>query len=590
MGVPKLYREIVKVYPYVEQQDIDNVYDIYFDFNGIIHNAAGKTASERGYNEKHHDAYEDAILLNVEERVDQHMQLVNPKKRVGFFIDGSAVKAKMRQQLQRRSKGPMEHDEREQLRLKLGYPLEGKQWNRNAITPGTVFMTKINKFLDKLAKKYSHLTVIISTSNEPGEGEHKLFNYLKRHRSNLHCDPDDLSKTQKIVIVGLDADLIMLSLVTHFQNIYLMRESTDRFKGAENVFAYADMALYRSLLIMKIRNLITSVDISTLYQQTESKQIIDDYVFMCFLLGNDFIPHSPTLSIGDDGINKLIELYVTVFNETEQHLVEITDRDNLDKITTKVNMKPVKKLIKLLALQEDNQMGKVYKKRCKLERYFPRNRTDNPSALDDAFHRLYYKPVCEIGTELNLRMDGTGNWKMKYYNNVLRIDRTIDNMNAICQNYLEGLSWVLGYYYTESHSWGWEYRYIAAPPFKDLVIYLNNYSKENDNYPIENQENIRMKPYKPFHQLMMVVPKSSANLLPLNLGKFMTGQTGDLGNFYPTTFKLNYFFHVCYWETEPIIPPIDEKKVEFVVNNVLLTNEENGRNSFSGMKIIEKKV
>jgi 5'-3' exoribonuclease 2 len=586
MGIPVYYRKLIDQYAEVVLNSIDNVADIYFDFNGIAHWAAGKTAIDRDYTKKHHDSFEDAILRNIKMRIDMIIEKVSPKQVIGFFVDGPAVKAKMRQQLQRRAKGPFEQELRDKLKESLTDEKAGESYNRNSITPGTQFMNKLNKYLDTITSQYPNHQIIISDSNDPGEGEHKMFNFIKRNRTGLHYDEDEPSNTQKIVIVGLDADLIMLSLVSHMSNIYLMRESTERgVKDADNIFSYLDTNFFRMLLVSDIRSQITTIDRSTLYQKATSESIIDDYIFMCFLLGNDFLPHSPTLSIRHGGVQQLIQMYVGVFNETGEHLVTVTNRHDPDKIDTQVNYNPVNKLIALLGQRENQQMSKVYNDRCKLEKRPPRNPNPKGSALDDEYHKLFYMPAYQISNELDVQIDGNPGWKVKYFDHVLEMKRTQSNIDSICHNYLVGLDWVLKYYYTEKHSWGWSYNYVASPLFQDVSIYLN----KQKTFPLENKSERRMIAYSPFSQLLMVLPKVSSNLLPKSLGNHMINPSSPIGHYYPEKFRLNMFFHVCFYEAEPRLPNIDEKKIETVVNNSLLSPEEKKRNSFSTIRIIQPK-
>ena len=100
-------------------------------------------------------------------------------------IDVIPPKGKMKQQRMRRHKSV----------------LEGKPWDTNAISPGTYFMNQLNHCLKSFTND-SVKQIIISDSTERGEGEHKILQYIKKN------------DIQQSVIYGLDADLIMLSMVS----------------------------------------------------------------------------------------------------------------------------------------------------------------------------------------------------------------------------------------------------------------------------------------------------------------------------------------------------------------------------------------
>ena len=90
-----------------------------------------------------------------------------------------------------------------------------QSFDSNCITPGTQFMDYLSKYIDWYIKnkisteeKWQNIEIIFSTEKAPGEGEHKLINYMR-----YYGDPNDT-----FCIHGLDADLIMLALGTHLPN------------------------------------------------------------------------------------------------------------------------------------------------------------------------------------------------------------------------------------------------------------------------------------------------------------------------------------------------------------------------------------
>ena len=121
--------------------------------------------------------------------------------------------AKMKQQRLRRFKSiVLEQYEIAQKVRNLNDP----KWDKNAITPGTNFMKKLHKSLSKLCTKHSNWS--LSGYDQPGEGEHKVMNYIRNYTSTNNT----------FLVYGLDADLILLSMLhSDTQNIFLMREEME---------------------------------------------------------------------------------------------------------------------------------------------------------------------------------------------------------------------------------------------------------------------------------------------------------------------------------------------------------------------------
>ena len=146
-----------------------------------------------------------SIIRSVILKIEEYISTINPSKTVIIAFDGVAPVAKLEQQRSRRYKSWYQNEITRMIFKKE----KDDSWNTTAITPGTKFMAELNDVVSKHfnSDSFTRLNVrniIVSGSNKVGEGEHKIFDYM---RMNL-----EKHSIETTVIYGLDADLLMLSI------------------------------------------------------------------------------------------------------------------------------------------------------------------------------------------------------------------------------------------------------------------------------------------------------------------------------------------------------------------------------------------
>ena len=200
MGIPAYFSHIIKNNPKLLQSIHSiNIHHLLLDSNSIIYDCIK-------------DHTENQIIQEVCKKIDYYITLFKPSKSVYIAFDGVAPAAKLKQQKERRTKN---------YYIKQLSKTNG--WNTAAVTPGTQFMNTLSKSIHLYFKqKKTTKKIIISTSTEKGEGEHKLCQYLREK----HCLHDN------VILYGLDADLIMLGLIhiRYCKSIYLYRETPEFIK------------------------------------------------------------------------------------------------------------------------------------------------------------------------------------------------------------------------------------------------------------------------------------------------------------------------------------------------------------------------
>lgn len=152
--------------------------------------------------------------------------------------------------------------------------------------------------------------IVLSDSSVPGEGEHKMMDYIRQLKMDKAYDPNT-----RHTFYGADADLIMLSLLTHCPHFMIIREEhiikkvkqggvqrIDITRGTNFQLIY--ISLLREYFLLEYKPLAKHMKM-----QFDVERIIDDFIFFCFFIGNDFMPALSALDISEGSLDHLIAFY-----------------------------------------------------------------------------------------------------------------------------------------------------------------------------------------------------------------------------------------------------------------------------------------
>jgi len=507
MGIPCFYSYIIKNHNKIICEFIKKQDNLYIDSNSIIYDSVIELQS---MNFKP-DNYENQLIQLIIKRLQSLISFVSPKKKCFIAFDGVAPIAKLDQQRCRRFKSSYE----KQILKEIGEIKEGYKWDTTAVTPGTNFMRQLSiAIYNNFANKPGQLEYHISCSDKIGEGEHKIFEYIRNNA--------DYHKETTTTIYGLDADLIMLSLnhTNYCNNIYLYRD-TPSFIKQINSNLDPNKSYLLNISLLK----------ATINEDFDNTDRIKDYIFICFLLGNDFMPHLPSINIRTNGMDILLNYYKDVIVNKGKYLI----------YNNCIKWKNVRAYVEALAQEEHTRLKKEINDRSRFKSY--------KNTKQD---KLLMLPMINRVNENSIN-PSEFKWQRRYYKQLFDIDNPYinNNLKNICVNYIEGLEWTFYYYTTGCIDWRWQYHYNYGPLLKDLYTYI---SYHDLNY----LETKLPEPVLPTTQLAYVLPSSSHYLLNDNIAKLLKEKYGDY-------YKYNTFqwaFCKFFWESKLIFKNININELE----------------------------
>ena len=478
------------------------------DLNGIFHNSAQKVFEYGNFKPPprllgkptripNSQETRTKLFQDVCESIDRLVRIACPQKHLVLCIDGPAPIGKQNQQRQRRFRNSFESNTTD------------SSFDSNCITPGTEFMHELSQYIDSyiISKRatdsnWKTPNVIFSNEKVPGEGEHKAMQFIREQGSDAdtYC------------INGMDADLIMLAMSTHRPNFFILRD--DMFT-TKNDFYCIDIASTRKALLKILK--WNAVD-----HKFNEKQAIDDFVFICFMVGNDFLPHIPSIEIIEAGIELMIEVYLQV-GSTQGHLTETRRKTG----NVYLRLEPVKLF---LAIIGENEKQNFEAKLAKKESFFP-----DPLMMKHASNNSE--------GEWTIDVDGY----IRDYN--VKCFGLNHDMKEISHDYIQGLQWVLSYYTTGVQSWKWYFPHQYAPPASVLASQMDTFAF--GKYGVSC-------PSSPFEQLLSVLPPKSANLIPSPLNKLLTNTDSKLQKFCPERLVVDLAGKRKEWEGITLLPMVDQ--------------------------------
>lgn len=511
MGIPSYYRTLISKMPHaIKNASPAGVGTLVVDMNCMIYHVLREPRmmahTYPGPSDLSlHRAWERKLQDEVCSYLTHIWKAAGAPTSVYVALDGVVPYAKIKQQRYRRFKSAA---------MKSTTDV---QWDTNAITPGTEFMAAMGDALRRVGSTHGWT---ISDTSSPGEGEHKILQWLREKK------PDTPT-----VVYGLDADLILLCLLAG-GSIYLLREA----------MAFGKMIRHKGSNEVELGFFEVDTLRSSLQRGTEwSKEQFYDYIFGMSFCGNDFLPTGLSLRIRDEGHAILLNGLDTLW-KSKKHLVSFHSEGHAIP-----NAEGLLAFAKWIAGQEERLILTTIKR--KMTARMGESDEDNLPLKEQA-----EQPLIAHGTVLKQ------DWRTTYASLALG-DTCVEHRKKRVADFWQGWCWILDYYQGLAVDLEWVYPSGYPPLWADLCDHFVLPSLVS---PVETTV-----PLKPTEQLALVLPLSSWGLL---LKTEFRNLPSKMPQYWPQGFAVETFGKRFGWECEPMIPMLTPSRMRYEVARRNLTN------------------
>jgi len=536
MGILEFYSQFISKYNTGPRSKIPyRCSGVAIDLNALIHNNVGdvygttvgtppgklKTILKKLETSDGKEELETVFHNQLWGEIISLVKLFQPDTYLVIAADGVPPVAKISQQRTRRYKAQIEE--------------EPQTFNKLKISPGTTFMRNLDEFLrEKISAERANLAhlVIYSSHLVPGEGEHKILDYFREGKltgNNYH------------IIVGNDSDFIPLLFGLKLPRLVIHRGKN--YNGELNDPIYIDRIRENILRDLGV------VDLSgNIKDDFKEAEVIDDFVLMVILIGNDFLPAMPGLNLLPKNMETLFMAYKGL----------VAERRYLTRGGT-LNLKNFRRFIQEVAKLEPELLAYLRMNR-KMEP-IPAI-TESIEILDEAERKVKFDYPKFYGLwwkQFEPRRISSS--KIPETIKILWKDVNYNPKPGVIKSYFDSLNWILAYYLKGTYgiNLNWNYPYYYPPTITDLAQYLEN--------PDTNVTwNIPEYSFNTLHQLLVIIPPKYSGLIPKPVRHLITGSLSDLA---PEDFTIDQTGTLIgYGQGIPMIPIVNPYRVIYEVSKI----------------------